>query len=50
MAGREINTDLLDSVTAQTLGEYVIGGLEDRSLRVERLLLELVRPDFSIAA
>ena len=45
MPGRAINTSLLDSVTLQTLGEYTIGGLEDRDVRVERILLELVRPD-----
>src|SRR5690606_10269238 len=43
---REINTSLLDSVTADMLG----GGdnldfFHDDSVRVERILLELVRPD-----
>src|SRR3970040_2375902 len=45
MAKREINTDLLDSVTAATLSEYIIDVDNDKGLRVERLLLELVRPD-----
>jgi hypothetical protein len=44
MVKREINTSLLDSVTAATLGDYIID-VEEQGLRVERLLLELVRPD-----
>jgi hypothetical protein len=43
MAKREINFDLLDKVTAASLHEYIID--VDDGLRVERLLLELVRPD-----
>ena len=42
---REINTSLLDSVTADMLGGGDIGALHDDSLRVERILLDLVRPD-----
>ena len=42
---REINTSLLDQVTADMLGGEDIDFLHDDSLRVERILLELVRPD-----
>jgi hypothetical protein len=42
---REINTSLLDSVTADMLGGDEVDFLHDDSLRVERILLELVRPD-----
>ena len=42
---REINTSLLDSVTADMLGGDDVDFLHDDSLRVERILLELVRPD-----
>ncbi len=42
---REINTSLLDSVTADMLGGDAVDFLHDDSLRVERILLELVRPD-----
>ena len=42
---REINTSLLDSVTADMLGGGDVDFLHDDSLRVERILLELVRPD-----
>lgn len=41
---RQANTGLLDTITAEMLG----GGfdvIEDHSLRVERILLEMVRPD-----
>jgi hypothetical protein len=44
MVKREINTSLLDSITAATLEDYIID-VEEQGLRVERLLLELVRPD-----
>src|SRR5690606_24788168 len=42
---REINTSLLDQVTADMLGGEDLDFLHDDSLRVERILLELVRPD-----
>lgn len=42
---REINTSLLDTVTADMLGGGDLNFLQDNSLRVERILLELVRPD-----
>lgn len=42
---REINTSLLDSVTADMLGGDDMDFFQDDSLRVERILLELVRPD-----
>ena len=42
---REINTSLLDSVTADMLGGDDIDFFQDDSLRVERILLELIRPD-----
>ena len=42
---REINTSLLDSVTADMLGGDDMDFFQDNSLRVERILLELVRPD-----
>ena len=42
---REINTSLLDSVTADMLGSDDMDFFQDDSLRVERILLELVRPD-----
>jgi hypothetical protein len=42
---REINTSLLDSVTADMLGGDEVDFLHDDSLWVERILLELVRPD-----
>ena len=42
---REINTSLLDSVTADMLGGGDLDFLQDNSLRVERILLDLVRPD-----
>ncbi len=42
---REINTSLLDQVTADMLGGEEIDFLHDNSLRVERILLEMVRPD-----
>jgi hypothetical protein len=42
---REINTSLLDSVTADMLGGDDIDFFQDDTLRVERILLELVRPD-----
>lgn len=45
MAKREINLDLLDKVTAATLEDYIIDVDDPQELRVERLLLELVRPD-----
>jgi hypothetical protein len=44
MVKREINTSLLDSITAATLEDYIID-VEEQGMRVERLLLELVRPD-----
>lgn len=42
---REINTSMLDSVTADMLGGDDMDFFQDDSLRVERILLELVRPD-----
>ena len=42
---REINTSLLDSVTADMLSNDDVDFFQDNSLRVERILLELVRPD-----
>jgi len=42
---REINTSLLDSVTADMLGGDDGEFFQDNSLRVERILLDLVRPD-----
>jgi len=42
---REINTSLLDSVTADMLGGDDMDFFQDDYLRVERILLELVRPD-----
>jgi len=42
---REINTSLLDSVTAEHVGGDDMDFFQDDSLRVERILLELVRPD-----
>jgi hypothetical protein len=42
---RAINTSLLDSVTADMLGGDDVDFFQDDSLRVERILLELVRPD-----
>ena len=42
---REINTSLLDSVTADMLGGDDTDFFQDDSLRVERILLELIRPD-----
>lgn len=42
---REINTSLLESVTADMLGGDDMEFFQDDSLRVERILLELVRPD-----
>ena len=42
---RAINTSLLDSVTADMLGGDDMEFFQDDSLRVERILLELVRPD-----
>src|SRR5690606_19126197 len=42
---REINTSLLDQVTADMLGGEAVDFLHDDSLRVERILLEMVRPD-----
>ena len=42
---REVNTSLLDSVTADMLGGVDFQILEEQGLRVERILLEMVRPD-----
>ena len=42
---REVNTSLLDSVTADMLGGMDFQILEEQGLRVERILLEMVRPD-----
>ena len=42
---RQIHTSLLDSVTADMLGGDDVDYVHDDSLRVERILLELVRPD-----
>jgi hypothetical protein len=42
---RQINASLLDSVTADMLGGDDIDFFQDDSLRVERILLELIRPD-----
>ncbi|MAU11844.1 MAG: hypothetical protein CL607_18605 [Anaerolineaceae bacterium] len=42
---RQINTSLLDSVTADMLGGGDMDFLQDNSLRVEHILLDLVRPD-----
>jgi hypothetical protein len=42
---RQINVSLLDSVTADMLGSDNMDYLQDDSLHVERILLELVRPD-----
>ncbi|MBE2267714.1 MAG: ParB N-terminal domain-containing protein [Anaerolinea sp.] len=44
-AKRKVNTSLLDSVTAEMLGGDGFVQLEQQGLRVERILLELVRPD-----
>ena len=41
----EVNTSLLDSVTADMLGGVDFQILEEQGLRVERILLEMVRPD-----
>jgi hypothetical protein len=42
---RKVNTSLLDSVTAEMLDGEALGQLEQQGMRVERILLELVRPD-----
>ena len=42
---REVNTSLLDSVTADMLGGVDFQILEEQGLRVERILPEMVRPD-----
>ena len=42
---RQANTGLLDTITADMLGGGGFDILQDNSLRVERLLLEMVRPD-----
>lgn len=42
---REINTSLLDSVTADLFGGGEVDFFQDDSLRVEYILLDLVRPD-----
>ncbi|MBK8030092.1 MAG: ParB N-terminal domain-containing protein [Chloroflexi bacterium] len=42
---RKVNTSLLDTVTAEMLGSEALGQLEQQGMRVERILLELVRPD-----
>lgn len=42
---RQVNTSLLDNVTADMLGGSEIGFSHDDSLRVKRILLELVRPN-----
>ncbi len=42
---RQINSSLLDGVTAEMLGSGPLERLLDESLRVERILLDLVRPD-----
>ncbi|QPC83655.1 ParB N-terminal domain-containing protein [Phototrophicus methaneseepsis] len=42
---REINTSLLDNVTADMLGGGDMAFFQDEGLKVEYILLELVRPD-----
>ncbi len=42
---RQANTRLLDTITADMLGGGGFDLMQDNSLRVERLLLEMVRPD-----
>lgn len=42
---RQANTGLLDTITADMLGGGSFDLMQDNSLRVERLLLEMVRPD-----
>ncbi len=42
---RQANTGLLDTITADMLGGGGFDLMQDNSLRVERLLLEMVRPD-----
>jgi hypothetical protein len=42
---RQINTGLLESVTADLLGADPLEQWQEAGLRVEKLLLELVRPD-----
>ncbi|MBC7809985.1 MAG: hypothetical protein H7175_02500, partial [Burkholderiales bacterium] len=42
---RQINTSPLDSITVAMLGDGAFHAMSDDSLRVERILLELVRPD-----
>ncbi|MCC7206400.1 MAG: hypothetical protein IT323_03785 [Anaerolineae bacterium] len=37
-------SDLLASITEEMLGRDLASGLHDNNLRVEKLLLELVRP------
>lgn len=42
---RQANTGLLDTITSDMLGGGGFDLMQDNSLRVERLLLEMVRPD-----
>ena len=42
---RQVNTSILDTVTADMLGGAEFQLLEEQGLRVERILLEMVRPD-----
>ena len=42
---RQANTGLLDTITAEMLGDSGFDVVTDNSLRVERILLEMVRPD-----
>ncbi len=42
---RQANTGLLDTITADMLGGSDFDVVTDNSLRVERILLEMVRPD-----
>jgi hypothetical protein len=42
---RQANTGLLDKITADMLGSGGFDIVMDNSLRVERILLEMVRPD-----
>ncbi|MEP6987910.1 MAG: hypothetical protein ABI970_20075 [Chloroflexota bacterium] len=42
---RQANTGLLDTITANMLGGGDFDVIQDNSLRVEQILLEMVRPD-----
>lgn len=42
---RQANTGLLDTITAEMLGGMDFDASIDNTLRVERILLEMVRPD-----